>query len=223
MRPLRPKEEVTAEDYDAQQDQYQRESTGRRDVERDVEFSEDLGREGLVAENLEGAELGQNHEADEDTAAKDRPPGLGERDPKEGLHPAEAETPRHFLESRVRATKTRSDGQVDEGIDRERHHEDRSLKAVDPRPERGPTEAHHEVGNREGQDHQHRPHVSTGQVRSLHEEGQPRADDGAEHGDDHVEAHGVPQQCRREGTKDEVRHGTNAGAARFNEEKDQGR
>ena len=48
-----------------------------------VELAEDLRREGLIAEDLERAVLGEDDERDEQATAEDRPPRLAERDTKE--------------------------------------------------------------------------------------------------------------------------------------------
>ena len=83
--PAPPRQPVAAEDEQAEEDEHERERGGRGHVEGDVELGEDLGREGLVAEDLEGAVLGEQDERDEQAAAEDRASGLAERDPPERL------------------------------------------------------------------------------------------------------------------------------------------
>ena len=73
----------------AEQDQHQGQRAGGGEAVP-VELGEDLGRERLVAEDLERAELGQQDQRDQQAAAEDGALGLAERDPGEGADAADA-------------------------------------------------------------------------------------------------------------------------------------
>ena len=108
---------VEREDNGAERDEHERQRAGRRDAERHLELGEDLGGEGLVAEDLEGAVLREQHEGDEHAAAEDGPSDLAERHPEERPDPTDAEAPRRLLEPGVRGTEARCHRQVHERVD----------------------------------------------------------------------------------------------------------
>ena len=166
------------------------------DAERQRELGEDLGGEGLVAEDLERAVLGQQDQRDQQAAAQDRAAGLAERDPDERAHPADAEAARHLLLARVGGPQAGRHRQVDQRVDGQRHDQDRAAEAVHPGPQRGPAEADHEVGDGQRHHDQHRPDPPAGQVGPLDAPGGGGADDRAQHGDHDGEPDRVPQQLR---------------------------
>src|ERR1039458_4524956 len=73
---LSPRDWLATEDQAAEHDQHQREGAGGGHVEGDLELGEDLRGEGLVAEDLEGAVLGKDHQRDQDAATEDGAPRL---------------------------------------------------------------------------------------------------------------------------------------------------
>ena len=187
-----------------EQHEHERERTGRRHVEGDIELGEDLGREGLVAEDLKRAVLGQDDERDEQTSAEDRPSGLAEGDPPERLQAPGAEAARDLLLAWVGAAEARGDRQIHERIDREGHHEHGAAEALHPCAERRPAEADDEVRDRERHDHQHRPDPPARQVGALDEPRRGGADHRAQHSHDDGQADGVPQQPRGQRAEDQV-------------------
>src|SRR5208283_5382019 len=57
-----PGGDLAAHDKKAEHDEHQGQGAGGRGVEADGELREDLGREGLVTEDLESPVLGEDHE-----------------------------------------------------------------------------------------------------------------------------------------------------------------
>ena len=222
LRPtLAPGDGLSAEDHAAQDDQHQREGAGGGHVEGDLELGEDLGGEGLVAEDLEGAVLGQDHKRDQDAAAEDGAARLPDGHAQEGADPAQPEAAGRVLQARVRAAQAGSDGKVDQGIDGQGHDQHRALEPLHPGRDRRPPEADHEVGDGEGDHQQHRPDAAAGEVGALHQPGRQGADHGAERGDHHREPNRVPEQGGGQRAPDEVGDGAGPGTARLDEEKEE--
>ena len=164
----------------AERDQHQRERARGWHAERHGELGEDLGGERLVAEDLERAVLGQQHQGHQQAAAQDRAAGLAQRDPDERAHAPDAEAAGHLLLARVGGAQAGRDRQVDQRVHGERHHHDRTAEAVHPGPQRRPAEADHEVGDGQRHHDQHRPDPPAGQVGALDAPGRGGADDRAQ-------------------------------------------
>ena len=130
------------------------EGAGGRLVEPDLELVVDLRRQRLVAQDLEGAELGQHDQPDEDRSPEDRQPGLAHRDRPEGAHPAEPEAARHLLLRRVRRAQAGRHREEHQGVDGQGHHQHGGPEPADGRKDRSPSEAHDEVRDAEWDDDQ---------------------------------------------------------------------
>ena len=119
------------EHEEPEQDEHERESTGHRGVDN-LEFREDLCREGREPEDLEGAVLGQDDKGDEEAAAENSPARLAEGDAEEGGEATDPQAAGDLLLARVRTAQARRHGQVDERVDGKRHHENCSPKTLHP-------------------------------------------------------------------------------------------
>ena len=214
-------ERVRSQDEQAQRDQHERERAGGRDVEQLLELGEDLGREGLVAEDVERPVLGQQDHDDEQAAAEDGHLRLPQRDAEEGLDPAGAEAARHLFLRRVGVAEAGRDRQVDQRVDRQRHHQNRAAEARHIGADRRPPEAHHEIGNRQRHHQKHRPHPSAGQVGALRQPRRAGPDDRAQRGDHDAEPDGVPQQLLGELAIDQGCDLAHSGAGRLGQQERQ--
>ena len=119
--------------------------------------------------------------------------------------PADAEAARDLLLARVGGTEAGRHRQVDQRVHGEGHDQDGAAEALHPGPQRGPAEAHHEVGDRQRHHDQHRPDAPPGQVGPLDAPGGGGADDGAQDGHDDGQPDRVPQQVRGQAAEDQVR------------------
>jgi hypothetical protein len=180
----------------AEQDEHQGQRAGGGEAVP-VEFGEDLGRERLVAEDLERAELGQQDERDQQAAAEDRALGLAERDPGEGSDATDPEAAGHLLLAGIGDPQAGRHRQVDQRVHGEGHHDGRAGEAVRPGPQRVPAEAHHEVGDGQRDDDEYRPDAAAGQVGALDAPRRTGPDHRAGRRDHRGEPDRVPQQGRR--------------------------
>ena len=112
---------LPAEHDDAEHHQHQGQGPGGGQVERHLGLGEDLGGEGLVAEDLEGAVLGQDDQGHQEAAPEDGPAGLADRDPQEGADAAEPEAAGHLLLAGIGAPQAGRHRQVDQRVDGEGH------------------------------------------------------------------------------------------------------
>ena len=122
-RPAAPGQRVAPQHGDAEYHQDQRERRGHRNVVAALRLEEDLGGEGVVAEDLEGAVLGQQGQGHQDAPAEEGRPGLGHGHPAEGGQAGETEGSGHFLLAGVGTPKGCGHRQVDEGIEGQGHHQ----------------------------------------------------------------------------------------------------
>ena len=180
------------------------EGAGRRLVEPDLELVVDLRRQRLVAQDLEGAELGQHDQPDQDGSAEDGQTGLAHRDRPERAHPAQSEAARHLLLGRVRAPQAGGHREEDQGIDGQGHHQHGGPEPADGGEDGAPSEAHHEIRDAERDHDEDGEETAAGHVRPLDEPGGQGADDGAQRGDDDDQADRVPDQCRGETSEQEL-------------------
>ena len=187
-------------------DQDDGERTGRRLVEADLELVVDLGRQGLVAEDLEGAELGQHDQPDQDRAPEDGQAGLTHGDGPERPDPAQAEAARHLLLRRVRRPQAGRDRKEDQRIDGQRHHQHGGPEAGDGGEDGLPSEAHDEVRDAERNHDEDGQETATRNVRPLDEPRGQRADDGAQRRSPRRQATRCSRSASRSGS------GTGAGA-----------
>ena len=171
--------------------QHQQPQQHERDGERpaasgvELELGEDLGRECLVAEDLERAVLGDHGQGRPAHIHRGRRADQRERHPpKKVATPSDAEAVGGLLHAGVGSAQRRGDREVDERIGPQRHHDAGAEQRAQPRCERMPGVADDEVGNRNRQHQQNRPHPPCPQCSAL---GQPRgagADGRREQGDD---------------------------------------
>ena len=129
----------------------------------------------LEAEDLEGAELGQHDEGHEHRTAENGQPGLAHGHPPEGRHPAQAQTPRHLLLGRIGVAQARRHGQEDERVDGQRHDEGGGPESAEGREDGPPAEADDEVGDAQGDHHQHGPEPPARELGPLDEPGRERS------------------------------------------------
>ena len=147
--------------------------------------------------------------------------GLPEGHAQEGPDASDSQAACDLLQTGVGASQARRHGEIDERVDGEGHDEHRAPETLHPRGERRPAEAHDEVGDREGDDDEHRPEPAAGEVGALDAPCRQGADDRTQQRDDHGQPDGVPQQRRGERPPDEVGDGRDAGALRFDEQEDE--
>ncbi len=187
-----------AEHEQPEQDEHEREGAAGRRREPDLDLRVDLGRERLEAEDLERPELGEEDQRHEQRAAEERGADLVQRHPRERPDPAEAQAARDVLEARVGSPERGGDGQIDERVAAERHHEHRAPVAGHAGRDRDPAVAEHEVRHRERQHEHDRPEPPPREVRTLDAPRRRYPEHGADQRDGEREAHGVPEQLEGE-------------------------
>ena len=138
------------------------------------------------------------------------------------LQPAGAQAAGHLLLGRVGVAQAGRHRQVDERVDRERHHQHRAPEAGHRGAERGPAEADHEVGDGQRHHDEHRPDPPAGQVGALDQPGRAGADHRAQHRHHDGQPDGVPQQLGGQRAVDQ-RSATSADARalRLDQQEDQ--
>ena len=127
-RERRPSAQPQLDEQDDQAQQRQRagREVRRGSVERRPELLVDRRRERREPQHLQRAELRQQVQRDEESAAEQGRSQLGKDDAREGGHAPEAQRAGGLLERRVDALQRRGDGQVDEREVRQGDDEDRS-------------------------------------------------------------------------------------------------
>ena len=123
-----------------------------------------------------------------------------------------------LFQARVGATEAGRHREVDERVDGQGHDEHRPPEPLDPGAERRPAEAHHEVGDGEGDHDQDGPDVPAGQVGALDAPRRQRADDDAQDRHHHRQADGVPKQGGGKRPPDEPGDGGGPGPAGFEDQ-----
>ena len=168
---MAPHGALTGEEQRTQGDENQRERTGGRCVETDLELVVDLGCEGLVAQDLEGTELGEHDQADQDGSPENGDAGLPDRDGPERPYPAEPETARHLLLRRVRRPQAGGDGKEDQRIDGQGHDQHGGPESADAGKDGPPPEAHHEIRDAKRDHDEDGQEPATRDIRPLDEPG----------------------------------------------------
>ena len=191
------------EHHQPEQHEHEREraADGRRVAA--LELGVDLRRERLEAEDLEGAELGQQDQRHEQHPAEQRRPDLVQRHAEERPQPPAPEPARDVLEARVGAPQRRRDRQVDERVAAERHHEHRSPVPVHGGVDRDPAVGDHEVRHRQRQHEHDRPEAPPGQVRSARRTRRLRRRSPRRRRDRDREPDRVPDQRQRQVPEDQ--------------------
>ena len=167
-------------------------------IEADQELRIDLGGQGVVAQDLEGAELGQHHQPDQHRPAEDGQTGLADGDPPERLEPTESETPGHLFLRRVGVAQVGRHREVDERVHGQRHDQHGGPEPAQGREQRVPAETDHEVRDAEGDHDGDGPNGTARDLGAFDEPGRHGADGGGQDRDHHGQADGVPDQGPRE-------------------------
>jgi hypothetical protein len=199
---------------DQQEQAEQHEHTGQhvrgRAVERRPVLVIDPGRQRGEAQHLEGAELGQEMQPDQQGSAEHgRADTAQDHTPEDG--PAVlAERVRHLLERRVEGAHCGHGREVDEGGVGERHdHHGPGIPLHGVR-DGDPAVAVHEGGDRERRHEQHVPEASQWQVGALHQPGARDAQEGADGDHADQQSHGVADELADAGTCEQLPGGRRA-------------
>ena len=209
------------EQHEPEQDERDRERAGGRGAEADLDLGVDLGREGVEAEDLERAELGEQDQGDEEHSSDERGPDLVQRDAEERSRTAEPEPARDVLEPRVGGPERRRDRQVDERVAAERHHEHGAPVPVHGGLDRDPGVGEHEVRDRERQHEHQREEAPERYVGSLDEPRHCDAEHGAGSGDGDREADRVPEELPRQMPEEQRAQSAPPDLVRLDEQEDE--
>ncbi len=203
---------LRAQQQQAEADEHEREHRGGRRIEAELVLGVDLGRERAEAEQRERAVLGQQVQRDDQAAAEQRQPQLGQRHAPEDRERTEALAARHVLERRVGAPQRGDGRQHHERVVGEHAHEHRAPEALDAVVEADPGEAVDELRHGQGQRQQHRPEAAARQIGAFQQPGDAGADDCAERGREQHELERVAQELVDVGQAQQVQRSRPAGA-----------
>ena len=127
-------------------------------------------------------------------AAEQRGPDLRQHDAPERREAAGPQTAGDLVQGAVRTAQRGGDGQVDQRIEAERHHQHRAAEPVHGRAQRRPRVAGDEVGDGQRQQHEDPPHPTPRQPGAFHAPGRPQRDQGRAGGDGEGQLNRVDQQ-----------------------------
>ena len=172
--------------HQAAQHQHAGQHAAGRAVERRLELLEDRGGEGVEAHHRECPEFGEQMNADQQPAAEDRQPQLGQHHPEEHPGRTGSQCTRRLLNGGVEPAQRRGRGQVHEREVRQCRDEYSGAQPVQGRDHAHPGVAVDECRYGQRRNEQRAPGGAAGQVGPFHQPGHADPDDHTQrHRDDH--------------------------------------